>query len=134
MTTTVPAAQGTASDQTPRRGRRARTDVAVVMAVVSIVSVLIVGVFNLATARDFLSSAIEQQLLSVGESRMERLERGVESLGDIVVSVASGTGVAQAVEDLTAGYGEIDEPLSDAQVEALRGVYAAGLADIVPPG
>ena len=60
MTTSVPATGDTASDQTPRRGRRARTDVAVVMAVVSIVSVLIVGVFNLATARDFLSTAVEQ--------------------------------------------------------------------------
>ena len=52
------------------------------MAVVAIVSVLVVGIYNLVTARDFLNSTVEAQLVSVGESRMERLERGVESIGD----------------------------------------------------
>ncbi len=134
MTTSAPATQETAPDQKQRRGRRARTDVAIVMAVVSIVSVLIVGVFNLVTARDFLSTTVEQQLVSVGESRMERLERGIESIGDIVVTMAHGTGVAQALEDFDAGYRAIDEPLLDAQLEELRSAYAAGLAEIVPPG
>jgi methyl-accepting chemotaxis protein len=133
MTTPAPATQDTAAVQTPRRGRRARTDVAIVMAVVSIVSVLIVGIFNLVTARDFLTTTVERQLVSVGEARMDRLERGIESIGGIVVSVAYGTGTAQALEDLNAGYWEIDEPLSDAQVEELRALYAAELAEIVPP-
>lgn len=134
MTTSAPMAQETPPDQKQRRGRRARTDVAIVMAVVSIVSVLIVGVFNLVTARDFLNTTVEQQLISVGESRVDRIERGIESIGDIVVSMSYGTGVAQALEDLDTGYQLIDESLSDAQLEELRAAYVAGLADIVPPG
>ncbi len=134
MTTPAPATQETTADQKQRRGRRARTDVAIVMAVVSIVSVLIVGIFNLVTAREFLNTTVEQQLVSVGEARMDRLERGIDSIGDIVVSLAYGTGVTQALEDLDAGYRMVDEPLSDAQVEELRAVYADGIAGLVPPG
>ncbi len=134
MTAPAPVTQKNVSDQKQRRGRRARTDVAIVMAAVSILSVLIVGVFNLVTARDFLSTTVEQQLVSVGESRMDRLERGVESIGDIAVTMAYGTGVAQALEDFGAGFQAIDEPLSDAQFDELRAAYVAGLAEIVPPG
>ena len=134
MTTPTPATQETAQDQKQRRGRRARTDVAIAMAAVSIVSVLIAGIFNLVTARDFINTTVEQQLVSVGESRMDRLERGIESIGDIAVTMAYSTGAAQALEDLAAGYQAIDEPLSDAQVEELRAAYVAGLAEIVPPG
>ena len=67
MTAPAPVTQKAGSEQKQRRGRRARTDVAIVMAGVSILSVLIVGIFNLVTARDFLTTTVEQQLVSVGE-------------------------------------------------------------------
>lgn len=134
MTAPPPVPKETAADRPRQGGRRARTDVAIVMAAVSIISVLIVGVYNLTTARTFLTNTVEQQLVSVGESRMERLQRGIDSVGDAVVTIANGTGVAQALEDLDAGFRSIDEPLSDAQLEELRGVYAETLAKIAPPG
>ena len=134
MTTPPSEAPEAAADRPRRRGRRARTDVAIVMAVVSIVSVLIVGIYNLATARTFLTDTVQEQLVTVGESRTERLERGIESIGDVVVTIASGTGVAQALEDLDAGFRMIDEPLSEDQIEELREAYRRGLAEIAPPG
>lgn len=115
-------------------GRRARTQVAIAMAAVTIISVLIVGLYNLATARTFLNDTIEAQLISVGESRMERLERGIDAIGDIVVTIADGRGVALALQDLDEGYRSLDEPLSDAELEALTDLYAGLIAEVVPPG
>ena len=122
------------ADDTPRRGRRARTEVAIVMAIVAIVSVLVVGIYNVVTARNFLNSTVEAQLISVGESRMDRLERGIDSLGATVVSVASGRGVAQALDDLNNGYRALDTPLTAAELDELSSAYAGFIAEVVPPG
>ena len=104
------------------------------MAVVAIVSVLVVGIYNLVTARDFLNSTVEAQLVSVGQSRMQRLERGVESIGDIVVTIADGRSVALALEDLNAGYVALGTPPTAAELGALEAFYQEGIAEAVPPG
>ena len=133
MTSRATAPQKNAkSDGT--HGRRARSQVATAMAVVTIVSVLIVGLYNLATARTFLNNTVEAQLVSVGESRMERLERGIDDIGDVVVTISTGRGVARALQDLDEGYRSLDEQLSDAELEALTEFYASGIAEVVPPG
>ena len=134
MTAPPPTPLENSADGRPPKGRRARTEVAVVMAVVAIVSVLVVGIYNLVTARDFLNSTVEAQLVSVGESRMERLERGVASIGDVVVTIADGRGVARALEDLNAGYVALDAPPTADELAALEAVYQGGIAEIVPPG
>ncbi|MGB5657774.1 MAG: hypothetical protein WBN35_14310, partial [Acidimicrobiia bacterium] len=134
MTAPPPTALENSADRSPRRGRRARTEVAIVMAVVAIVSVLVVGIYNLATARDFLNSTVEAQLVSVGQSRMQRLERGVESIGDIVVTIADGRSAAQALEDLNAGYVALGTPPTAAELGALEAFYQEGIAEVVPPG
>jgi len=121
-------------DQKPRRGRRARTEVAIVMAVVTIVSVLVVGIYNVVTARNFLNSTVEAQLVGVGESRMDRLERGIDSLGATVVSVANGRGVAQALDDLNNGYRALDTPLTAAELDELESAYTGFVGEVVPPG
>ena len=134
MTAPPPTALESSADQRPKRGRRARTEVAIVMAVVAIVSVLVVGIYNVVTARDFLNSTVEAQLVSVGQSRMERLERGVESIGDIVVTIASGRSAALALEDLNAGYVALDAPPTAAELAALEAFYQEGIAEVIPPG
>ena len=134
MTARASTAVESSAEQRPQRGRRARTDVAFVMAFVAIVSVLIVGIYNLVTAQDFLNSTVEAQLISVGQSRMERLERGVESIGGVVVTMAHGRGVALALEDLNAAYRALDAPPSAVELAALEATYQEGIAEIVPPG
>jgi methyl-accepting chemotaxis protein len=104
------------------------------MAVVAIVSVLVVGVYNLVTARDFLNSTVEAQLISVGQARMERLERGVEAIGDIVVTIADGRSVELALDDLNAGYVALDAPPTAAELAELEAFYQEGIAEAVPPG
>lgn len=123
-----------AGDDRPRSGRRARTEVAVVMAIVSILSILVVGIYNVVSARNFLNDTVERQLVSTGEGRMERLERGVDALGDIAVSIAQGRGVARALEDLTTEYRALDPSLSAAQLDELNQAYAGFLSAVVPPG
>jgi methyl-accepting chemotaxis protein len=104
------------------------------MAIVSIVSILVVGVYNVVTARNFLNHTVERQLVSIGEGRMERLERGVDALGDIAVSIAQGRGVARALDDLTNGYRALDAPLSAAELDELNQAYTRFIAAVVPPG
>ena len=134
MTASLPTALENDADQRPGRGRRARTEVAVVMAIVAIVSVLVVGIYNLVTARDFLNSTVEAQLVSVGQSRMERLERGVQAIGDIVVTIADGRSVAQALDDLNAGYVALGTAPTAAELAVLEAFYEEGIAEVVPPG
>ena len=134
MTANPGASVESGADRQPRRGRRARTEVAVVMAIVSIVSILVVGVYNVVTARNFLNDTVERQLVSIGEGRMERLERGVDALGDITVSVAQGKGVARALDDLTSEYRALDAPLSAAELDELNQAYTGFVAAVVPPG
>jgi methyl-accepting chemotaxis protein len=104
------------------------------MAIVSIVSILVVGVYNVVTARNFLNHTVERQLVSIGEGRMERLERGVDALGDIAVSIAQGRGVARALDALTNGYRALDAPLSAAELDELNQAYTRFIAAVVPPG
>ncbi len=136
MTSTdpTPTIQETEPNEAVPGGRRARTEVAVVMTVVALLSVLVVGGFNFWTARDLLSTTAESQLRDIGNSRIARFEAGLEGLEGIAASLASDTGVVQALADLSAGFGALDEPLSTAEVEDLRADYAAGIATTVPPG
>ncbi len=134
MTSPAPNAQKSQSTKTPKQGRKARTEVAVVMTLVVLVSVLVVSVYNFWTAGDLLKTSVESQLVGIGESRAARIERGMESLEATAASLASGTGMAVALNDLSNGYRALDESPSAAQVEELRAEYEAGVASVVPPG
>jgi methyl-accepting chemotaxis protein len=134
MTAPRTSALDSAAEQKPRRGRRARTEVAIVMAAVAIVSVLVVGIYNLVTARDFLNSTVEAQLVGVGQSRMDRLVRGIDGIRGITLTVAEGRGVALALEELSAGYAGLDSPLSTVELDALKRTYEGSIAEVVPPG
>lgn len=127
MTPPANTPQGNRRERRLRRGRRASTSVALVMALVTIVSILIVGAFNLVTAANLLNNAVEAQLINVGQSRMSRLESGVESLSGIVVSMADGASIPEALTDLTGTYRSLDERLSAAEHDELRSAYTAEL-------
>ncbi len=126
--------QETRPAQTSPRSRRARTDVAIVMTVAVLVSVLVVGAYNVWTAGEFLKTTVESQLIGIGESRMARIESGLDSLEATAASIASGTGLAEALADLSSGFQSLDQPLSSDEVEELKTLYGAGIAEVVPPG
>ena len=85
------------------KGRRAWTDVAVMMVLATLVSVLLIGAFNFFSARDLLNRTVETQLLEVGNSRATQIEQGLDSVKDIAVTLADGPGVLEAVNDLADG-------------------------------
>ncbi len=129
----LPAPQDTAAPK-QRRGRRARTEVALVMAVVTVVAVLIVGLFNFWTARSFLNTTVESQLQGIGDSRVARIESGLASVEALASTLAADLGVVRALDELTAGYQALDETLTEAQIAELRMRYETALAQITPPG
>ena len=118
----------------PARGRRARTDVAVIMVLATLVSVLLIGAFNFVEARGLLNLAVESQLLEQAESRATRLTSGLNELKDLAATAAEGTGTLEAVTDFSSGYEALDRTLTDAEVAELRAGYEAGIAAATPPG
>ena len=134
MTTPSPTTPPVPPTKAAQQGRRARTDVAIVMTAVVLVSVLIVSVYNFWTASDLLKSTVESQLIGVGESRVTRIESDLEALEAIASSLASGTGVVQSLNDLSHGFQALDEVPSTGEIEELRSTYEANIASAVPPG
>jgi HAMP domain-containing protein len=134
MTTPSPTTPPVPPTKAAQQGRRARTDVAIVMTAVVLVSVLIVSVYNFWTASDLLKSTVESQLIGVGESRVTRIESDLEALEAIAASLASGTGMVQSLNDLSHGFQALDEGPSAGEIEELRSVYEANIASAVPPG
>ena len=134
MTSSSPTTHENQPNQAARRGRRARTDVAIVMTLAVLVTVLIVSVYNVWTADELLQTTVESQLKGVGESRVARIESGIDSLGASAVSIATGTGIVQALGDLSGGFQTLNESPSTAEIAELRTVYEAGIASVVPPG
>jgi len=134
MTSSAPTTQESLPSTAPKQSRSARTDMAIVMTLAVLISMLIVGVYNFWTTSDLLKTTAESQLRGIGESRVARIEGGMESLEGIAASLAAGTGMVDALDDLSNGYRSLDEAPSAQEVEDLRSVYEAGLVSIIPPG
>jgi HAMP domain-containing protein len=134
MTTPSPTTPPVPPTKAAQQGRRARTDVAIVMTAVVLVSVLVVSVYNFWTAGDLLKSTVESQLIGVGESRVTRIESDLEALEAIAASLASGTGMVQSLNDLSHGFQAIHEVPSTGEIEELRATYETNIASAVPPG
>jgi class 3 adenylate cyclase/nitrate reductase NapE component len=133
MTDETPSDTSDAAQPEPK-GRRARTDVAVMMVLATLVSVLLIGAFNFFSARNLLNSTVEEQLLEVGDSRATRIKQGLDSVKDIAVTLADGPGVLEAVNDLADGYAVLDVTPTGAEVAELRSQYEEGIAAAIPPG
>lgn len=134
MTTPSPTTPPVPPTKAAQQGRRARTDVAIVMTAVVLVSVLVVSVYNFWTASDLLKSTVESQLIGVGESRVNRIESDLEALEAIAASLASGTGMVQSLNDLSHGFRALDDVPSTGEIEELRATYETNIASAVPPG
>lgn len=120
--------------QPEQKGRRARTDVAIVMVLATLVSVFLIGSFNFFSARDLLNRTVETQLLEVGNSRATQIEQGLDAVKDNAVTMADGRGVLEALNDLADGYDALDVTLTEAEVAELRALYEEGIAAAIPPG
>ena len=116
--------QASSDTNATRTGRRARTDVARTMILTAVLSVLLIGAFNLYQSREFLLGEVEGQLADVAASRSDRLERGIVSVTKLAEALAASRSTTEALQSLSAGFNAIDEPLSASEEEELRTFYA----------
>jgi HAMP domain-containing protein len=97
-----------------RTGWTARTRVAMVLIGVTVLSLVVVGVFNYVSARRVLADTVETELVSIGTARAARIVAGLQAVEDTVASLARDGGVVDALVELSA----VDGPRSgQAQVE-----------------
>ena len=116
------------------QGRRATTSVAVAMIGVTLVSVLVIAVFDYYAIRGLLDTASERQLDDVAASRGERLEGGFEALGRLMVTAADDEGTVDAMLGLGGEYRALDRSLEATQAEELLAAYEEEIASLVPTG
>ena len=102
-----------------QRGRRARTDVALAMVVAAIVSILLVGGFNLYQGWIFLTEESESQLRSVAAARATRIERGIDSTKRLATTLAADPYVATALSDLNESFAATSATLNPDQQSLL---------------
>lgn len=109
-------------------GLRARVSVTLVG--VALVSVLLLSTVNFVFARLLIKDSVESQLTAVRDTRVQALEIGVERLRSRVSSLAIDPSVAEALVDLSREFSNLNEDLSNDQVENLTALYDA---EVVPP-
>ena len=90
---------------------------------VSLVSVLLLSALNFAFARLLINDSVEQQLTAVRDTRVEALENGIERLESSVSVLAATPSVVAALEDLSAGYSQLDDDITPEQVSDLTAIY-----------
>ena len=117
-----------------RTGRRASTDVAVVMITAALVSAFVIGMFNYITGRQLIRDAVSAQLVDVGANRADRIERGLDNLVDVAATLAVEPSMSAALIDLSAGFAATDEVLDEAQEGELVDFYEQGIAIATPQG
>lgn len=123
----------TAPEDSPFR-LGARTIVAVVLIGASLISVAVLLAFTLVRAEELLNDTARDELVEIGESRVTQIENGVASLENEAVTIAADRGVRQALEDLTTGFNQLDDPLSPRQRQELIEAYRTGIRRATPPG
>ncbi|MDG2438059.1 MAG: hypothetical protein P8M10_01995, partial [Ilumatobacter sp.] len=109
-------------------GLRARVSVTLVG--VALVSVLLLSTVNFVFARLLIKDSVESQLTAVRDTRVQALEIGVDRLRSRVSSLAIDPSVAEALVDLSREFSNLNEDLSNDQVENLTALYDA---EVVPP-
>jgi methyl-accepting chemotaxis protein len=115
-------------------GRRASTDVAIVMIAAALVSALVIGVFNYVTGRQLIRDGVTTQLVDVGANRADRIERGLANLTDTTVTLAREPSVAASLVEFSEAFAATTDVLDDDQLAALTAFYADGIAVTTPPG
>lgn len=114
-------------------GRTLKRRVAVVFIVVTLVSILLIGVLNFFAARELLDSGAQDRLSSIGKSRARSIERNIGRFRARISVVAADLAVATALDDLGAAYEQLPDlaPDQDADLEDwYRGEIVAPIEEV----
>lgn len=107
-----------------------RRRVSVTLVGVALVSVLLLAAVNFVFARLLINDSVESQLAAVRDTRVQALEIGAERLKSRVSSLAINPSVAEAFIDLASEFNNLNEDLTNEQVEDLTTLYDA---EVLPP-
>jgi len=129
-----PPATDVGAEEHPRRRRSARAEVAFFFIGISLLSVLVLSIFNYVAARQLINGIVETALIDIGSTRGARIESGVRGLKASTAMLAADLGVVGAVDDLADGYAALDEPLTPAQLGELQDFYEGEIREIGIPG
>jgi class 3 adenylate cyclase len=108
--------------------------VAVVLIGASLISIAVLLAFTLVRAEELLNDTARDELVEIGESRVTLIEDGVAELKAEAVTLAADRGVSRALEDLTRGFNQLDDPLTPKQRQELLEAYRTGIRRVTPPG
>nr|MDJ0791136.1 HAMP domain-containing protein [Acidimicrobiia bacterium] len=126
--------QGSGDPQQNAGGRRARTDVARALILAAVVSLLVVGGYNVYQAREFVSDEAAGLLIDLGAARGTRIERGIERLSTDAETLATDPDLGAAIQALSAAYQETEGGLTDQQLAELEAFYRDEVVSVQLPG
>ena len=107
-----------------------RRRVSVTLVGVALVSVLLLASVNFVFARLLINDSVESQLAAVRDTRVQALEIGTDRLKSDVSSLAINPSVAEAFIELAREFNNLNEDLTNDQVEDLTRLYDA---EVLPP-
>lgn len=117
-----------------KRRRSARAEVSFFFIGISLLSVLVLSVFNYVAARQLINGIVETTLIDIGSTRGARIESGVGGLTASTAMLAADLGVVGAVNDLADGYAALNQPITTAQLGELREFYEGEISELGIPG
>ena len=104
-----------------RSGLRRRLEVTLVG--VALVSVLLLSGLNYLFARVLISDSVEDQLSALRDTRVQAIERGAARVQADVATLAVTPSVIAALEELSAGYRDLDGGVTASQLAELEAAY-----------
>lgn len=107
----------------PRAQPRAVVVVAAMLICTSLVSVTLMAIFVHIAASDLLNDTAENQLAEIASARAGAIEEGVRLLEQSVATLSEDDGVARAMSELGAAYGDLDVQLDDGELDELTAYY-----------
>lgn len=112
------------------RGDRLRRRLSVTLVGVALVSVMLLSVVIYVFSRTLINDGVEDQLEAVRDTRIEALDIGVERLRAQTSSLAINPSLVDAMIDLSAEFGRLDEDVTPEQIEGLAELYDS---EVLPP-
>lgn len=97
---------------------------------VALVSVVLLATVIFIFARELIDGSVESQMTSIRDTRAQALEIGAERIQSRVSTLAADASVVDALIDLSAEFGALDEDITSDQVDELTALYDT---EVLPP-
>ena len=97
---------------------------------VAFVSVVLISAVIYVFARVLIDDGVEEQLVSVSDTRVEALEVGLENIQSQISTLAANPSVVDALTELSKEFSQLDDSISSDQIADLTSIYTT---EVLPP-